>query len=121
VSLPAAPLMASAAVYDALLRLLGVSRGSTQADIVERAEGTFGVARISPIERGEWPMLSTRCTAIARALGLTDEGQSPLRLLARTDRAPERLKPMPRRARFGFGLHALRRSSPPRRRPSFMS
>jgi hypothetical protein len=65
-SLSTAQLMASAEGCGALQRHLSVSRDLTPADSVERSEGTTGVARILPIERGEWPLLSTPCTAIAR-------------------------------------------------------
>jgi hypothetical protein len=39
-------------------------------------------------------MTSKQCTVLARALRLTDADEAQLMLLAQTDRAPERLKPI---------------------------
>ncbi|HEY7490929.1 MAG TPA: helix-turn-helix transcriptional regulator, partial [Candidatus Tectomicrobia bacterium] len=55
------------------LRLLRVARDWTQADIVARSAGIIGVDQVSRIECGKRPMLSTQCTAMAKALGLTAE------------------------------------------------
>jgi hypothetical protein len=71
----------------------------TQADSVERCEGTTGVVKFVLIERGTWPLLSKPCTAIATAMDLIAEGEAQLLLGALVDRAPERRKPMPHSAR----------------------
>jgi transcriptional regulator with XRE-family HTH domain len=103
-SLAAAQLIASAETCGEALRRLRVARDLTQADLVERSVGTIGVDQISLLERGKRPMLSRPCTAIAKALGLTDEDAAQLMLLALIDRAPERLKPILRRPRLGLRL-----------------
>src|SRR5215472_2386629 len=66
----------------------------TQADLVARADGAIGADQISLIERGKRPMTSKQCTVIAQALHLTDADEAQLMLLAQTDLAPERLKPL---------------------------
>jgi transcriptional regulator with XRE-family HTH domain len=82
------------------LRLIRAAKDLTQADIVARSDGAIGVDQISLIERGKRPMTSRQCTAIARALNLTDAQEAELMLLALIDRAPERLKPTLRQARL---------------------
>ena len=89
-----AHLIASADTSGEALRLLRAARNLTQADLVARAEGAIGADQISLIERGKRPMTSKQCTVIARALRLTDADEAQLMLLAQTDRAPERLKPL---------------------------
>jgi hypothetical protein len=79
----------------------------TQADIVERSEGTTGVDQSVLIECGKWPLLSKPCTAMAKAMDLTAAGEAPLLLLARTDRALQRRKPVPHSARIDLRLHAF--------------
>jgi hypothetical protein len=106
-SLSAAQLMASAEVCAEARRLRRVASDLTQADIVERCEGTTGVDPFVRIERGKWPLLSKRCTAIAKAMDLTAEGEAQLLRRARIDRAPERRKPMPHSASIGLRLHAF--------------
>jgi hypothetical protein len=106
-SLFAAQLMASAEVCAEALRRLKVANDLTQADIVERSEGTTGVDQFVLIERGKWPLLSKPCTAIAKAMDLTAAGQAQLLLLALIDRALERRKPMPHSARINLRLHAF--------------
>jgi transcriptional regulator with XRE-family HTH domain len=86
------------------LRLLRAAKDLTQADIVARSEGTIGADQISLIERGKRPMTSKQCTAIARALNLTDAQEAQLMLMALIDRAPERLKPTLRQARLRIRL-----------------
>jgi len=86
------------------LRLIRAAKDLTQADIVARSEGTIGADQISLIERGKRPMTSKQCTAIARALNLTDAQQAQLMLMALIDRAPERLKPTLRQARLRIRL-----------------
>jgi transcriptional regulator with XRE-family HTH domain len=86
------------------LRLIRAARDLTQADIVARSEGTIGADQISLIERGKRPMTSKQCTAIARALNLTDAQEAQLMLMALIDRAPERLKPTLRQARLRIRL-----------------
>jgi len=86
------------------LRLIRAALNLTQADLVARADGTIGADQISLIERGKRPMTSKQCTAIARALQLTDADEAQLILLAQTDRAPERLKPLLRQARLRITL-----------------
>jgi transcriptional regulator with XRE-family HTH domain len=87
-------LLASADTSGEALRLLRAAKNLTQADLVARAEGAIGADQISLIERGKRPMTSKQCTVIARALRLTDADEAQLMLLAQTDRAPERLKPL---------------------------
>ena len=106
-SLSAAQLIASAEVCAEARRLRRVASDLTQADIVERCEGTTGVDQFVLIERGKWPLLSKPCTAIAKAMDLTAEGEAQLLLLARIDRAPERRKPMPHSASISLRLHAF--------------
>jgi transcriptional regulator with XRE-family HTH domain len=86
------------------LRLIRAAKDFTQADIVARSEGTIGADQISLIERGKRPMTSKQCTAIARALNLTDAQEAELMLMALIDRAPERLKPTLRQARLRMRL-----------------
>jgi hypothetical protein len=59
------------------------------------------------LERRKWPLLSKPCTAIAKAMDLTAEGEAQLLLRARIDRAPERQKPMPHGVSISLGLHAF--------------
>ena len=106
-SLSAAQLMASAEVCAEARRPRRVASDLTQADLVERCEGTTGVDQFVRIERGKWPLLSKPCTAIAKAMDLTAEGEAQLLRLARIDRAPERRKPMPHSASIGLRLHAF--------------
>jgi hypothetical protein len=49
-------------------------------------------------------MTSNQCTAIARALNLTDAQEAQLMLMALIDRAPERLKPTLSQARLRIRL-----------------
>jgi hypothetical protein len=79
----------------------------TQADLVERGEGTTGVDQFVRIERGKWLLLSKRCTAIAKAMDLTAEGEAQRLRLARIDRAPARRKPMPHSASISLRLQAF--------------
>ncbi len=67
-SLFAAQLVTSAEVRAEARRRLRVARDVTQADIVERPEGTTGVDQSVLIERGKWPLLSEPCTAMAKAM-----------------------------------------------------
>src|SRR5882724_1254202 len=90
-------LIASADTGGDALRLIRAAKDLTQTEVVARAEGTIGVDQISLIERGKRPMTSKQCTAIARALNLTDAQEAQLMLMALIDRAPERLKPTLRR------------------------
>ena len=99
-------LLASADNGGEALRLIRAALILTQADIVARSDGTIGADQISLIERGKRPMTSKQCTVIARALDLTDADEAQLMLLAQTDRAPERLKPL---------LHQVRLQSMPSR------
>ena len=92
--LSVAQLIASADTSGAALRLLRAAMNVTQADLVARAAGAIGADQISLIARGKRPMTSKQCTVIARALHLTDTDEAQLMLLAQTDRAPERLKPL---------------------------
>src|SRR5215813_8426992 len=89
-----AHLIASADTSGEALRLLRAARNLTQADLVARAEGAIGADQISLIERGKRPMTSKQCTILAQALHLTAGDEAQLMLLAQTDRAPERLKPI---------------------------
>jgi transcriptional regulator with XRE-family HTH domain len=97
-------LIASADTAGDALRLIRAAKDLTQADIAACAEGTIGVDQISLIERGKRPMTSKQCSAIARALCLTDAQEAQLMLLALIDRAPERLKPTLRQARLRITL-----------------
>ena len=97
-------LMESADTSGDALRLIRAAKNLTQADIVARSEGTIGADQISLIERGKRPMTSKQCTAIARALNLTDAQEAQLMLLALIDRAPERLQPTLRQARLRIRL-----------------
>jgi transcriptional regulator with XRE-family HTH domain len=97
-------LIASADTSGDALRLIRAAKGLTQADIVARSEDTIGVDQISLIERGKRPMTSKQCTAIARALNLTDAQEAQLMLMALIDRAPERLQPTLRQARLRIRL-----------------
>ncbi|HSX83250.1 MAG TPA: helix-turn-helix transcriptional regulator [Candidatus Saccharimonadia bacterium] len=97
-------LIESAETGGEALRLIRAARDCTQAEIVELSEGTIGVDQISLIERGKRSMTSKQCTAIAKALNLTNEEEAQIMLLALIDRAPERLKPVLRRARLGIKL-----------------
>jgi transcriptional regulator with XRE-family HTH domain len=92
--LSVAQLIASADTSGEALRFLRAALNLTQADLVARADGAIGADQISLIERGKRPMTSKQCTVIARALRLTDADEAQLILLAQTDRAPERLKPL---------------------------
>src|SRR5262244_3664196 len=87
-------LIASADTSGEALRLLRAAMNLTQAELVARADGAIGADQISLIERGKRPMTSKQCTVIAQALHLTDADEAQLMLLAQTDRAPERLKPL---------------------------
>jgi transcriptional regulator with XRE-family HTH domain len=93
-------LLASADTSGEALRLLRAALNLTQAELVARADGAIGTDQISLIERGKRPMTSKQCTVIARALALTDADEAQLILLAQTDRAPERLKPLLRQVRL---------------------
>jgi transcriptional regulator with XRE-family HTH domain len=99
-SLSVAQLIASADTSGEVLRLLRAALNLTQADLVACADGAIGADQISLIERGKRPMTSKQCTVIARALALTDVDEAQLILLAQTDRAPERLKPLLRQVRL---------------------
>jgi len=99
-SLSVAHLIASADTSGEALRLLRAALNLTQADLVARADGAIGTDQISLIERGKRPMTSKQCTVIARALDLTDADEAQLILLAQTDRAPARLKPLLRQVRL---------------------
>ena len=105
-SLSAVQRIASAEVCAEARRLRRVASDLTQSDIVERCEGTTGVDQFVRIERGKWPLLSKPCTAIAKAMDRTAEGEVQLRQRARIDRAPERWKPMPHSASIGLRPHA---------------
>jgi transcriptional regulator with XRE-family HTH domain len=100
-------LIASADTGSDALRLIRVAMNLTQADLVTRADGTIGADQISLIERGKRPMTSKQCTAIARALHLTDDDEAQLILLAQIDRAPERLKPILRQVRLRSRLRTV--------------
>src|SRR3989442_4647936 len=93
-------LIATADTGGAALRLIRAALNVTQADMVARADGAIGTDQISLIERGKRPMTSKQCTVIARALDLTDAHEAQLILLAQTDRAPARLKPLLRQVRL---------------------
>jgi transcriptional regulator with XRE-family HTH domain len=100
-------LMASADTGGDALRLIRAAMNMTQADLVARADGAIGADQISLIERGKRPMTSKQCTAIARALTLTDDDEAQLMLLAQIDRAPERLKPILRQVRLRSMLRTV--------------
>jgi hypothetical protein len=106
-SLSAGQLMASAEVCAEARRPRSVAGDLAQGDIVERCEGATGVDQFVCIERGKWPLRSKLCTAIAKAMDLPVEGEAQLLLRARSDRAPERRKPMLHNARIGLRLHAF--------------
>jgi transcriptional regulator with XRE-family HTH domain len=93
-------LIASADTGGDALRFIRAAKNLTQADIVARSDGAIGADQISLIERGKRPMTSKQCTAIARALNLTDTDEAQLILLAQIDRAPERLKSILRQVRL---------------------
>src|SRR5215831_13890750 len=99
-SLSVAHLIASADTSGEALRLLRAALNLTQADLVARADGAIGTDQVSLMERGKRPMTSKQCTVIARALDLTDADEAQLILLAQTDRAPARLKPLLRQVRL---------------------
>jgi transcriptional regulator with XRE-family HTH domain len=99
-SLSVSQLIASADTSGSALRLLRTALNLTQTDLVARAAGAIGADQISLIERGKRPMTSKQCTVIAQALALTDADEAQLILLAQTDRAPERLKPLLRQVRL---------------------
>ena len=99
-SLSVTHLITSADTSGEALRLLRAALNWTQADLVARADGAIGTDQISLIERGKRPMTSKQCTVIARALDLTDADEAQLILLAQTDRAPARLKPLLRQIRL---------------------
>jgi transcriptional regulator with XRE-family HTH domain len=92
-ALSVAQLLAAAETCGEALRLLRAARDLTQADLVAHAGGSTSADQISLIERGKQPMLSKQCTALAHALGLTDNDEARLMLLALIDWAPERLEP----------------------------
>src|SRR5262245_56281616 len=102
--LSVAQLIASADTSGEAIRLLRAAMNLTQADLVARADGAIGTDQISLIERGKRPMTSKQCTAIARALNLTDAQEAQLMLMALIDRAPERLKPTLYQARLRLRL-----------------
>jgi len=106
-SLSVAHLIASADTSGEALRLLRAALNLTQAELVARADGAIGTDQISLIERGKRPMTSKQCTVIARALALTDADEAQLILLAQTDRAPERLKPLLRQVRLRSIRHTV--------------
>jgi transcriptional regulator with XRE-family HTH domain len=106
-SLSVAQLLASADTSGEALRLLRAALNLTQAELVARANGAIGADQISLIERGKRPMTSRQCTIIARALALTDADEAQLILLAQTDRAPERLKPLLRQVRLRSSLSTV--------------
>jgi len=67
--------------------------------MMERSESPIGVDLILCLERETRPLLSKPCTAMAKALGLTDEDNARRMWLTRPDRVLEHQKPMPRRVR----------------------
>jgi hypothetical protein len=89
------------------LRRLRVVRDLTQAEIVERSEGTTGVDQFVRIERGKWPLRLKPCTAMAKAMDRVAAGQAPLLLLPLINRALERRKPIPHRARIDLRRQAI--------------
>jgi len=117
-------LIASADTGGEALRLIRAALNLTQADLVARADGTIGADQISLIERGKRPMSSKQCTAIARALHLTDDDEAQLMLLAQIDRAPERLKPILRQVRLRSMLRtveAFLMAYPPEKMEAFIT
>ena len=117
-------LMASADTGGDALRLIRAAMNLTQADLVARADGAIGADQISLIERGKRPMTSKQCTAIARALTLTDDDEAQLMLLAQIDRAPERLKPILRQVRLRSMLstvEAFLMAYPPEKMEAFIT
>ena len=106
-SLSVSQLIASADTSGEALRLLRAALNLTQAELVARADGAIGTDQISLIERGKRPMTSKQCTVIARALDLTDADEAQLMLLAQTDRAPERLKPLLHQVRLRSTLSTI--------------
>jgi transcriptional regulator with XRE-family HTH domain len=117
-------LIASADTGGEALRLLRAALNLTQADLVARADGTIGADQISLIERGKRPMTSKQCTAIARALTLSDDDEAQLILLAQIDRAPERLKPILRQSRLRSMLRtveAFLMAYPPEKMEAFLT
>jgi transcriptional regulator with XRE-family HTH domain len=124
VPLSVSQLIESADTSGDALRLIRAAKDLTQADIVARSEGSIGADQISLIERGKRPMTSKQCTAIARALSLTDAQEAQLMLLALIDRAPERLKPTLRRARLRIALgtvEAFLMAYPPEKMEAFIA
>jgi transcriptional regulator with XRE-family HTH domain len=99
-SVSVSQLIASADTGGDALRLIRAAMNLTQTDIVTRSDGTIGADQISLIERGKRPMTSKQCTAIARALDLSDADEAQLILLAQIDRVPAHLKPILRQARL---------------------
>jgi hypothetical protein len=99
--------MASAEVCAEALRRLSVARDLTQADLGGPSKGPPGVEPFGRRARGNWPRLSTPCTAIATAMDLTAAGAAPRRPLALLDRAPARRTPMPHNARIELRLQAF--------------
>jgi transcriptional regulator with XRE-family HTH domain len=99
-SVSVSQLIASADTGGDALRFIRAAMNLTQTDIVTRSDGTIGADQISLIERGKRPMTSKQCTAIARALDLSDADEAQLILLAQIDRVPARLKPILRQARL---------------------
>jgi transcriptional regulator with XRE-family HTH domain len=117
-------LIASADTGGDALRLIRAAMNLTQADMVARADGAIGADQISLIERGKRPMTSKQCTAIARALTLTDDDEAQLMLLAQIDRAPERLKPILRQVRLRSMLRtveAFLMAYPPEKMEAFIT
>ena len=117
-------LIASADTGGDALRLIRAAMNLTQADIVTRSDGTIGADQISLIERGKRPMTSKQCTAIARALDLSDTDEAQLILLAQIDRVPARLKPILRQARLRSTLapvEAFLRAYPPEKIEAFIT
>jgi hypothetical protein len=119
-----AQLIASADTGGEALRLIRAALTLTQADLVARADGTIGADQILLIERGKRPMPSKQCTAIARALYLTDDDEAQLMLLAQIDWAPARLKPILRQVRLRSMLRtveAFLMAYPPEKMEAFIT
>ena len=117
-------LIASADTAGDALRLIRAAQDLTQAEVVARAEGSIGVDQISLIERGKRSMTSKQCTAIARALTLSDAQEAELMLLALIDRVPDRLKPTLRQARIRSTLapvQAFLMAYPPEKMDAFIT
>jgi transcriptional regulator with XRE-family HTH domain len=117
-------LIASADTGGEALRLIRAALNLTQADLVARADGTIGADQISLIERGKRPVTSKQCTAIARALHLSDDDEAQLILLAQIDRAPARLKPILRQVRLRSMLRtveAFLMAYPPEKMEAFIT